>query len=285
MKTLILGSTGQLGTALRRLLPDAVGLGRAEADLFRPETLRALVRNAGPAVVFNCAAYNAVDRAESDLAGAFTVNAFAVRELALGCADVGAALVHFSTNYVFGQDEARRMPYHETDLPGPVSAYGVSKLAGEHFALMVCAKALVIRTCGLFGYAQRAGASNFVERLLERARRGEPLHVVNDQVCTPTSASDLAEAALRLVEAGAQGLHHFTNAGACTWYEFACEAIRLAERNNPVEPVTSDTFAAPARRPGYSVLACDAYDRHSVRPRRSWQLALEKYLKRQATGT
>lgn len=283
MKTLILGSTGQLGAALRHLLPDAVACTREHADLARPDTLRGFLRLTRPAIVYNCAAYNAVDRAESDLAAAFTVNAFAVRELALGCADVGATLVHFSTNYVFGQDESRRTPYQETDLPGPISVYGVSKLAGEHLALATWCKSLVIRTCGLFGVAQRNGPANFVEKLLERARRGEKLRVVNDQICTPTWTADLADASVRLVQAGAVGLYHFTNAGACTWHEFACNAVRLAGLNITIEPVTSDTFAAPARRPGYSVLACDRVERHGLGPRRTWQEALAGYMAQRAS--
>ncbi len=229
MTSLILGSAGQLGTAFRRLLSGAVACTRQQADLANAASLRAAVQSAKPAVVLNCAAYNAVDRAESDVAGAFAVNAFGVRDLALACRDAGAVLVHFSTNYVFGHDEERRTPYQESDAPGPVSAYGVSKLAGEHFTLAISPKNLVIRTCGLFGVAERGSApGNFIEKLLDRARRGEKLRVVNDQELTPTAAVDLAEATLHLLQANATGLVHFTNAGACTWHEFACAALRQA---------------------------------------------------------
>lgn len=278
MTTLILGSAGQLGTAFRRLLPDAVACAREQADLANAESLRAVVQSVKPGVVLNCGAYNAVDRAESDVAGAFAVNAFGVRELALACRDAGAALVHFGTNYVFGQDDQRRVPYRETDTPGPISAYGISKLAGEYFALANSPKNMVIRTCGLFGVTERGGVPwNFIEKLLDRARRGEKLRVVNDQELTPTAASDLAAATLNLLHAGATGLYHFTNAGACTWHEFACAAMRQAGLNVDVEAVTSDVFNAPARRPCYSVLDCSAYERRCNVTRATWQEALERY--------
>jgi dTDP-4-dehydrorhamnose reductase len=263
---------------LRRLLPDAVACTRIEADLARPETLHAAVRRSQPDVVFNCGAYNAVDQAESDPAGVFAVNALGVRELALACRAAGATLVHYSTNYVFGQDESRRVPYEATDLPGPVSAYGISKLAGEHFARALCPDHLVIRTCGLFGFLDRPSAPwNFIEKLLARARRGERLRVVNDQVCTPTPVDDLAQASLELWRAGARGLVHFTAQGACTWHEFACAALRLAKVDAHVEAVTSDAFAAPAQRPRYSVMACGSYDALGLTPRTTWQTGLERY--------
>jgi len=281
MTTLILGSVGQLGTAFRRLLPDAIACTREQADLANAESLRAFVQAAKPAIVLNCGAYNAVDRAESDVPGAFAVNAFGVRDLALACRDVGAVVVHFSTNYIFGQDDERRVPYCESDAPGPTSAYGVSKLAGEQFALSISPKNLVIRTCGLFGVTDRGGVPwNFIEKLLDRAERGEKLRVVNDQELTPTAVDDLAAATLNLLQAGATGLYHFTNAGACTWHEFACEALRQAGLNVDVESVTSDAFNAPARRPRYSVLDCSAYERRCGAARATWQEALARYFRR-----
>ena len=202
------------------------------------------------------------------MAGAFAVNAFTVRELALACRELDATLVHFSTNYVFGQDEARREPYRETDAPGPISAYGVSKLAGEYFPLAL------VRQEPRDPYVRPVrsrGEGDFTLELHRKAARprprGEKLRVVDDQACTPTSAADLAEGALRLLQAKASGLYHFTNEGACTWHEYACAALRLAKTAAPVEAVTSDTFAAPARRPTYSVLACAGYDSKHFPPR------------------
>ena len=279
MSALILGTSGQLGTAFRRLLPEASACTHQDANLARPESLRAVVEQSKPDVVLNCAAYNAVDQAERDPAGAFAVNALGPRALALVCRDAGAILVHFSTNYVFGHDDARRTPYCESDAPGPLSAYAVSKLAGEYFVQSICPRHLVIRTCGLFGSIDQPSAPwNFIEKLLERARRGDPLRVVNDQIGTPTAAADLAAAALNLLRAGANGLYHFTNDGACSWHEFACATLSFAGMDREIEAVTSDVFNAPARRPTYSILDCLQYDRHGFAPRRTWQAALEHYL-------
>ncbi len=277
---LILGAGGQLGTALRGLVPGAAVCTRTEVDFARPETIAPALRRVQPEIVLNCVAYNAVDQAEKEVGLAFTINAFAVRELALICRALGATLVHFSTNYVFGQDQDRRIPYTEEDVPGPVSAYAASKLAGEHFVRSLAPRHLVIRTTGLFGRrAPERGPANFVEKILDRAKKGEKLRVVNDQVCTPTAAPDLAQATLNLLSAGATGLYHFTSAGQCTWHEFATAAVRLAGLPNQVEPVTSKELNTPAQRPAYSVLSCERYDGHGFAARDDWRQALERYVR------
>src|SRR5262249_13541175 len=148
----VLGAAGQLGRDLGpRLAGDVVALTRVEADLTRPDTLRAALAGARPDVVVNCAAYNFVGKAESEPAAAFAVNAWGVRDLALICRDLGCALVHFSSDYVFGLDEARQTPRAETDAPGPVGVYGLSKLAGEYLVRAICPRHFVLRTCGLYG--------------------------------------------------------------------------------------------------------------------------------------
>src|SRR5205823_3809510 len=140
-----------------------VPLTRADADLSHPADLRRLLDAVRPAVVVNCAAYNFVDRAESEPEAAFAVNAWAVRELALVCRDQGALLVHFSTDHVFGLDDTRRHPWREDDAPGPVSVYGLSKLSGEYLVRALCPRHLVIRTCGLYGQPGGGGkGGNFV---------------------------------------------------------------------------------------------------------------------------
>jgi dTDP-4-dehydrorhamnose reductase len=278
MRIIILGSGGQLGQEFCARLPDAVALGRADLGLADYGGVKERLLALRPELVLNCAAYNAVDDAERDIAGAFAVNAFGVRALAQACAELGATLVHYSTNYVFGQDETRRRPYRETDLPGPVSAYGVSKLAGEALVQAYCPRYFVIRTAGVFGtYTHRGKPANFIQKMAARASRGEPLRVVNDQICTPTPVWDLADATLRLIDAKAYGLYHLTSNGECTWHELALTAVRQAGLDTPVEAVTSAELGAPARRPSYSVLACDAYDRFGFPPRPTWQEALAEY--------
>src|SRR6266851_3859431 len=196
MKYAVLGAAGQLGRDLcPRLAGTVVPLGRDRADLTRPEQLRSTLAELRPDVVVNCAAYNFVDRAESEPEAAFAVNVWGVWSLAAICRDLGCVLAHFSTDYVFGLDSGRRTPYRETDAPGPVSVYGVSKLAGEHFVRAICPRHFVLRTCGLYGVWGSGGkGGNFVETMRRVAAQGKPLRVVHDQFCTPTYTVDLADA-------------------------------------------------------------------------------------------
>ena len=182
MKTLVLGSAGQLGRDLAPLLPDeVVPLTRADADFATPGSLAAAVKAHAPDAVVNCAAYNLVDKAEAEPDAAFAVNAWAVRELATVCRDVGAKLIHVSTDYVFGLDTSRTHPFAEDDAPGPVNVYGLSKLVGEYAARALAARHLVVRTCGLYGLRGTGGkGGNFVETMLHAADQGEPLRMVND---------------------------------------------------------------------------------------------------------
>src|SRR5262249_39719341 len=253
----VLGAAGQLGRDLGpRLAGEVVGLTRAQADLTRPETLRAALAEARPDVVINCAAYNFVDKAESEPAAAFAVTAGAVRDLARICCDIGCALVHFSTDYVFGLDETRQTPWAETDAPGPVSVYGLSKLAGEYLVRALCPRHFVVRTCGLYGVWGSGGkGGNFVETMLRFACQGKPLRVVADQTCPPTYPVDLADATSALLNPGRAGLYHVTNAGSCSWYEFARAIFGLEGLSPDVTPITSGEYGAAARRPAYSVLA------------------------------
>src|SRR5205085_12597080 len=153
-----------------------------------------------PGIVVNCAAYNFVDRAEAEPPAAFAVNAWAVRDLALLCREHDWGLVHFSTDYVFGLDETRRTPYREDDAPGPVSVYGLSKLAGEYLVRALCPRHWVLRTCGLYGVWGSGGkGGNFVETMLRLAGEGKPWPVVADQTCTPSYTVDVAAAAAALL--------------------------------------------------------------------------------------
>jgi dTDP-4-dehydrorhamnose reductase len=276
----VVGAAGQLGRDLcARLAGAVVALTRDRLDLTRPETVRTVLAEVRPDVVYDCAAYNFVDRAESEPEAAFAVNAWGVRELAQVCADLGCTLVHFSTDYVFGLDETRTVPYRETDAPGPVSVYGLSKLAGEYVARSVCPRHVVIRTCGLYGVWGSGGkGGNFVETMLRLAGQGKPLRVVADQVCTPSSTADVAAATAALVGAGRPGLYHLTNAGSCSWHDFAAAIFELAGVKADLTPITSRDYGAAARRPGYSVMATAAYEALGLSPLRPWRAALAAYL-------
>jgi dTDP-4-dehydrorhamnose reductase len=230
--------------------------------------VRAALERERPEVVFNCAAYNAVDAAESDPETAFAVNARGPAVLAAECSRLGARLVHFSTNYVF--DGAAEHPYREDDEPSPQSVYARSKREGE---LAVLSAGLVVRTAGVYGQVGSAvkGAS-FPERILARARAGQPLRVVDDQHLNPTYARDLAAGALALVAAGSTGLVHLVAEGCCSWRELAVETLRLAGVAAEVEAITTAALAAAAPRPFNGCL-----ESSRVSPLRSWRAALKDY--------
>ncbi len=280
MKIAVLGSQGQLGRDLcPRLGGDVVPLTRAEIDLGRPESIAPALESLRPDVLVNCAAYNFVDRAETEPEAAFAVNAWGVRALAAACVAIGCKLVHFSTDYVFGLDTSRAAPLTEDDPPGPVSVYGLSKLAGEYLVRAASDKNLVIRTCGLYGVWGSGGkGGNFVETMLRVAGQGKPLRVVNDQSCTPSYTVDVAEATAALLRAGASGLFHVTNGGSCTWYDFAAEIFRQAGVKAELSPINSREYGAAARRPAYSVLSNCRLAAAGVSPRRPWQEGLAAYL-------
>jgi dTDP-4-dehydrorhamnose reductase len=280
MKTVVLGSRGQLGRDLCPRLPgEVLGWTRDEGNLAKPETLVSGLDAVRPDVVINCAAYNLVDRAETDRETAFAVNAHGVEELARTCARLGCLLVHFSTDYVFGQDQERRTPWKETDPPGPVSVYGESKLAGEESVRQHAPQHLVLRTCGLYGIWGSGGkGTNFVETMLGVAGQGKPLRVVADQLCTPSYTVDVAEAVIELLRMGARGTYHVTNAGSCSWYQLAQAIFLQAGVMADLTPITSQEYNAPARRPAYSILDCTKLATQGVSQLRHWSDALGDYL-------
>jgi dTDP-4-dehydrorhamnose reductase len=280
MRYAVIGAAGQLGRDLcPRLVGDVIPLDRTRADLTKPDLLRATIADLRPDVVINCAAYNFVDKAESEPDAAVAVNGWGVRTLAVLCRELDCVLAHFSTDYVFGLDMARATPYQTSDAPGPVSVYGLSKLVGEHVVRSECPKHFVMRTCGLYGVWGSGGkGGNFVETMLRVAGQGKPLRVVNDQHCTPSYTADVAAAAIGLIATGRYGLYHITNSGATTWHDLAKTVFELVHVKADLTPIPSSGYPTPARRPGYSVLALDALAAAGVPPPRPWQAAVEAYL-------
>ena len=275
MKALVLGSAGQLGRELALQLGEELlwAGGRDQLDVSDGPAVAALVARLRPDVVFNATAYNRVDAAESEPERAFAVNALAPRALAFAARELGALLVHVSTDYVF--DGALARPYREDDPAHPLSVYGASKLAGEGHVLGSGAEALVVRTSGVLGRggsAQKGGS--FVDRILAQARAGKPLRVVADQRFAPTSAGDLASALVELVRLGARGLCHVTNAGSCSWHELATAALAAAGLERPVEAIAAAELRLPARRPAYSVLDNSRARALGLPPLRHWKDAL-----------
>jgi dTDP-4-dehydrorhamnose reductase len=226
-----------------------------------------------PDVIFNGAAYNKVDGAETETGRALEVNALAPSMLARAALEVGALLVHFSTDYVF--DGRATAPYREDDCPHPLGAYGISKLAGEKLVLASRAEHLIVRTSAIFGRGgSRQKGGSFVERILEQAKAGRPLRVVADQTFSPTYSPDLAAAAVALVRAGARGLVHVANQGSCTWHELATKGLALAGIQAPVAEITTAELKLAAKRPAYSVLDTSRYQSLGLPPLRPWADAL-----------
>jgi dTDP-4-dehydrorhamnose reductase len=226
-----------------------------------------------PHWVINCAAYTAVDRAESEASIADAVNAVGPRHISEEAARREIAVVHFSTDYVF--PGTATVPYREEDLVAPVNTYGESKLRGERAVLASGAHALILRTQWLFG---RAGRS-FPRTMLERASAGLPTRVVSDQVGRPTYTRDLASATWRLIEQRAAGIVHATNGGAATtWYAVAREVFARVGAPTLVSACTTDEYPTPARRPGYSVLCTERLESLLPGPLPDWRDALGRFL-------
>lgn len=276
----MVGAEGQLGRALvARLGADlAWAGGRAALDVGDPAAVERRLAEVRPDVVFNAAAWNAVDLAETRFAESLLVNAAGPAHLARAARACGARLVHVSTDYVF--DGTATRPYVEDDPPRPLSLYGVSKLAGEQAVAASGGEHLVVRTSAVLGVgASRSKGGSFVERIVARARAGQPLRVVADQVFSPTSASDLAAALVGLAERGARGLVHVTNSGTCSWHGLAVAALELAGAAAPVAGIRSDELGAPARRPAYSVLSNERAVALGLAPLRPWREALAELLR------
>lgn len=276
MKALITGGGGQLAADLQTALgAHAVAYGRDELDITDGDGVSRVIDDVQPDVIFNCAAFHNLDMCEVDPSRSWQVNVEAVRDLARR----GPQLVHISTNYVF--DGARDEPYAETDLPSPRSVYALTKLAGEHAALAYGARALVIRTAGLYGLQGSASkGGNFVQRMVARARDQGSLRMVADQYLQPTFTADLAEGIIEAVRSGCEGLVHLTSSGACSWYDFTLAIMDRAGLDVPVEQAVTTVAPGGVQRPLNGVLARPVADRKGVQVLRPWDIALTDYMER-----
>lgn len=286
MRIAIFGSEGQLGSALIEALHahDVVAIREAQADVGDVDAVRRVVDDARPECVINAAAMTHVDRCETDPAPAFIVNAIGARNVARAAAAAGATLVLVSTDYVF--DGEKGAAYVETDTPNPLGVYGMSKFAGELFAALECDRCFVVRTSGLYGTAPCVGkGTNFVETMLRLAGERDELTVVEDERLTPTFADDLAVQIRTLIESPpAPGIYHATNAGECSWYEFAEEIFRLEGLEVAVRPIPASDWKTPTRRPANSVLENAALAAAGIDVMPDWKDALSRYLAARRTA-
>lgn len=282
MRILLIGGTGQLGGDLVRnnTAHELFVPGREALDVVYPEQVRVALARHRPELVINCAAFHNVPLCEQEPATAFRLNCVAMRDLAAACRDSGARLLTFSSDYVFGG--GRTEPYVEDDLPGPLQIYGISRLAGEHVVLaMAPENAVVIRTCGLYGRTgARSKGGNFVDGRVADARAGKEIEMACEQIVAPTSTDDLSRAVFELIahQQLAGGVYHLVNSGACSWYEFTCEIVRLSGFATRVVPVDRGGKSGEMRRPLYSVLGNRRARALGV-TLRPWQEALADYLR------
>jgi len=262
---LLLGGSGLLGSELKSVL-DAEAPSREEFDITNPEHVASIVTGGYKAVI-NCAAYTAVDQAESNPEEAAELNELAPAWLARACASVGVPLIHFSTDYVF--DGTARSPYTEESPTNPQSVYGKTKLAGEQAVLEIHPMSHVLRTSWLFG----AHGKCFPRSIWNAHRAGKPLRVVNDQWGSPTEARCLAEVVRTLLDRKIEpGLYHACGPEAMTWFEFSQRILPGVE----IAPSSSDEWKAPAPRPGYSILSTEKLRGAGV----EWPEGLEESIER-----
>lgn len=283
MRWLITGAGGMLGRELvghlrARNDPDTevIGLDRIALDITAAGSVGAALSLYRPQVVVNCAAYTAVDDAETDEVEAQRINGTGAANLAVACAENRARLIHISTDYVFAGDA--RTPYPEDHPTAPRTAYGRTKLAGEEAVLKRLPRSgIVVRTAWLYA----AHGHNFVRTMIDLAARGDTVDVVDDQYGQPTWAADVAERVIMLGERpDATGIFHATNSGVATWYELAREVLRLIGADpDRVRPTTTEAFGSRTPRPAYTVLGHDRWSAIGSGPLRHWRRALREALR------
>jgi len=282
-KIVVLGAAGQLGVELVAQLRArgemVTAWDKPELDITDPAATERALGGLSPDLVINAAAYNMVDVAEKEPLAAFQVNALAVRNIAVVCRQLDAPFVHYSTDYVFDGTAGR--PYTEQDLPHPLGAYAVSKLAGEIYAQAYLEEPLIIRTSGVFGPAGLSTAKgNFVETMLRLARSAQPIRVTRDSVASPAYAPALAARTLALLDRNATGVFHVGGGTPVSWFDFARLIFEAAGLNPQLQAADSREYRTAARRPKFSALSNAKMEALGIDPMPSMKEALADYFRK-----
>lgn len=269
-KIVIFGANGSLGTELRRVFPAAKAFSHSELDITDDAAVSCTLYEARPKIVINAAAYTNLEKAEIEPHSAYKVNEHALEKMVRNCNGQGIRIIHFSTDYVFdGKNEAG---YVEDAPRHPLNIYGHSKYNGELVLEQLSGDFVLIRTCGLYG-----SGKSFPKKIIELAQKDSVVRVVNDQVCNPTSAADLADRVASMLDIP-KGVYHVVNDGPCTWYEFAQEIVKQAGISCAVLPETTEEYMTRVNsrvtRPRHAVLLTT-----KVKPLRHWKEAIADYVK------
>jgi len=282
MKIAVIGSNGQLGcdvvAAFRTNEDEVVPLTHSDIELQDIDSVSSCLRASRPELVVNTAAMHHVEKCEEEPEKAFAVNGIGARNLALVARDLGATLMHVSTDYVF--DGAKGVPYDESDAPNPLNVYGNTKLSGEFFVRCTTEKHFVLRTSAIYGRSpcRAKGGLNFIELMLKLAKERGEVRVVDSEFVTPTSTSELAGQLVALSRSDFYGLYHATAEGSCSWYDFAKEIFTLAGTKVRLNAAGPNEFPAKVPRPKYSVLENRKLKDNNLNTFRDWQHGVREYL-------
>lgn len=276
MRVLVTGANGQLGVDVVRLFSgkghEVIGLNRIQLDITDGKACIDKITKLHPDAIIHCAAYTAVDNAETDQDNAYLVNAIGTRNIAVAAECVKAKMCYISTDYVF--DGTSSSPYYEYDNTNPLTVYGKSKRAGEQLVQSLCSRWFIVRTSWVFG----ASGNNFVKTMLKLGKERDYLKVVDDQWGSPTYTCDLSLFLEELTRTEKYGIYHASNAGICTWYEFAVAIFEQAKIDIVVEPCTTEQFSRPAPRPRYSAMEPMTVRVNGFSSFRHWSDALQDHI-------
>lgn len=282
-RAVVFGGLGQLGVELVKEMRargyEVVATDRQDLDITDRCRVEQHLAKVDPQVVFNAAAHNQVDVAEEDPEAAYAVNALAVRNVALGCRNINARLIHYSTDYVF--DGTLGRAYTEEDTPHPLGAYAVSKLAGEMYAQAYLSRVAIIRTSGVYGPGGlHTARGNFLELMLRLAASGNPIRVVEDHVASPAYAPALALRSIELAEREVDGVFHIGGGMAVSWFNFAKAIFEAAGVKPELRPTNEREYRTAARRPKYSALSNAKMEKLGLDPMPRLEDALTDYFAR-----